>query len=157
MGKEWRSVSFTACLSFVVFLFFSPAAFGQAPIKLNYSVFFPAHHIHSVLAVEWGKEIEKRTNGRVKVDVFPGGTLTPADKCYDGVEKGTQAILRGRNMTAKLSSRPSEASGGIFLLISIYKRCKFIKIPRLISFARNDTPCHPDHPFCHPERSRGIF
>jgi len=92
MGKEWRSVSFTACLSFVVFLFFSPAAFGQAPIKLNYSVFFPAHHIHSVLAVEWGKEIEKRTNGRVKVDVLPGGTLTPADKCYDGVEKGISDI-----------------------------------------------------------------
>lgn len=92
MGKEWRSVSFTACLCFVVFLFFTPAAFGQAPIKLNYSVFFPAHHIHSILAVEWGKEIEKRTNGKVSVAVFPGGTLTPADKCYDGVEKGISDV-----------------------------------------------------------------
>ncbi len=75
----------------VIFMgaYFAPAAFGQAKvIKLNYSVFFPAPHVHSVLAMEWGKEIEKRTNGRIKIDVLPGGTLTPADKCYDGVEKG---------------------------------------------------------------------
>jgi TRAP-type C4-dicarboxylate transport system substrate-binding protein len=44
------------------------------------------------LSVEWGKEIEKRTNGRVKVTMFPGGTLTPSDKCYDGVVKGLSHI-----------------------------------------------------------------
>lgn len=88
MRKFWRSLFFTVCLSCVGFAVFTSSASGQTPIKLNYSVFFPAPHIHSVLAVEWGKELEKRTNGRVKVDVLPGGTLTPADKCYDGVEKG---------------------------------------------------------------------
>jgi TRAP-type C4-dicarboxylate transport system substrate-binding protein len=44
------------------------------------------------LAGEWAKEIEKRTEGRVKITVFPGGTLTPADKCYDGVVKGISDI-----------------------------------------------------------------
>lgn len=69
------------------------AAFGQAKeIKLNYSNFFPAPHKNSILAAEWAKEIEKRTNGLVKITLFHGGTLTPADKCYDGVTKGLSDI-----------------------------------------------------------------
>ena len=88
MRKFWRFISFTVCVFCVGFIFFVSPASSQPPIKLNYSVFFPAPHIHSLLAVEWGKELEKRTNGRVKVDVFPGGTLTPAAQCFDGVEKG---------------------------------------------------------------------
>lgn len=72
---------------------FTGAAFGQAKeIKLNYSNFFPAPHKNSVLAGEWAKEIEKRTNGKVKITLFHGGTLTPADKCYDGVVKGLSDI-----------------------------------------------------------------
>jgi TRAP-type transport system periplasmic protein len=72
---------------------FTGAAFGQAKeIKLNYSNFFPAPHKNSVLAAEWAKEIEKRTNGQVKITMFHGGTLTPADKCYDGVTKGLSDI-----------------------------------------------------------------
>jgi len=68
----------------------SASAFGQT--KLNYSTFFPAPHKNSVLADEWGKEIAKRTNGKVQVTMFYGGTLTPADKCYDGVVKGISDI-----------------------------------------------------------------
>jgi TRAP-type C4-dicarboxylate transport system substrate-binding protein len=49
-------------------------------------------HQNTVLAMEWAKEIEKRTAGRVKITIFAGGTLTPADKCYDGVEKGISDI-----------------------------------------------------------------
>jgi TRAP-type C4-dicarboxylate transport system substrate-binding protein len=62
------------------------------PIELTYSIFFPATHQNTLLAIGWAKEIEKRTDGRVKITVFPGGTLTPADKCYDGVEKGLSDI-----------------------------------------------------------------
>ena len=78
------------CAMVVVSVFLSTAAFAQ--IKLNYSNFFPAPHKNAVLSVEWGKEIEKRTNGKVQVTVFPGGTLTPADKCYDGVVKGISDV-----------------------------------------------------------------
>jgi TRAP-type C4-dicarboxylate transport system substrate-binding protein len=62
------------------------------PIELTYSIFFPATHQNTLLANEWAAEIGKRTAGRVKITVFPGGTLTPADKCYDGVEKGLSDI-----------------------------------------------------------------
>ncbi|MBI5249565.1 MAG: TRAP transporter substrate-binding protein [Desulfomonile tiedjei] len=60
--------------------------------ELTYSIFFPATHTHSVLASEWAKEIEKRTNGAVKINMFPGATLTPADQCYDGVVKGISDV-----------------------------------------------------------------
>ena len=70
-----------------------PAAFAQAkPLELSYSIFFPAPHKNTALAGEWAKEVEKRTNGAVKITLFPGGTLTPADKCYDGVVKGISDI-----------------------------------------------------------------
>jgi len=71
---------------------FSNAWAQTRPIELSYSIFFPAPHKNTVLAGEWAKEIEKRANGRVKITIFPGGTLTPADKCYDGVEKGISDI-----------------------------------------------------------------
>jgi len=61
-------------------------------IKLSYSIFFPPTHGQCIAAVEWAKEIEKRTEGRVKIDVFPGGTLTPANECYDGVVKGVSDL-----------------------------------------------------------------
>ncbi len=63
-----------------------------ATVELTYSIFFPATHGHTVLATEWAKEIEKRTNGAVKINMYPGATLTPADQCYDGVVKGISDI-----------------------------------------------------------------
>lgn len=91
--KHWKLASLFLCLSVIGFSFFISCAFAQVkPIELNYSNFFPASHRHSIITVEWGKEIEKRTNGRVKITVFTGGTLTPADKCFDGVVKGISDI-----------------------------------------------------------------
>lgn len=66
------------------------AAFAQ--VKLTYSIFFPASHRNSVLAAAWAGEVEKRTGGKVKITLFYGGTLTPADKCYDGVVNGISDI-----------------------------------------------------------------
>ena len=80
-------------LLLVGLLVFGLSAYAAAkPIELSYSIFFPAPHKHTILATEWAKEIEKRTNGAVKITMFPGGTLTPADKCYDGVVKGISDI-----------------------------------------------------------------
>ena len=69
-----------------------PTLGQMKPIELTYSIFFPAPHKNTILANEWAKEVEKRTQGRVKITLFPGGTLTPADKCYDGVVKGISDI-----------------------------------------------------------------
>jgi TRAP-type C4-dicarboxylate transport system substrate-binding protein len=61
-------------------------------IELTYSCFFPATHGNAIAAQEWINEIQKRTGDRVKISFFPGGTLTPADQCYDGVVKNISDI-----------------------------------------------------------------
>lgn len=86
--RSWRVTSLVICL-FVFGLSSSiSSAFAQAkPVELNYSIFFPAPHKATIHTIEWAKEIEKRTQGMVKITVFPGGTLTPPDKSYDGIVK----------------------------------------------------------------------
>lgn len=65
---------------------------AQQPITLTYSVFFPATHVQSKLAEAWSQEVEKRTNGKVKVEVYAGGTLTKGPQVYDGVVSGISDI-----------------------------------------------------------------
>lgn len=84
---------------FVMSLFIVPAfclsfTTGAAAktIKLTYSNFFPPTHIQSKLAESWCREVEKRTHGRVKIQYYPGGTLTKAPQCYDGVVEGLSDI-----------------------------------------------------------------
>ena len=61
---------------------------AQPEFRLTYSVFFPATHVHSQLAVEWANEVYKRTNGRVKIDVAPGCVLSSAGENYECVVQG---------------------------------------------------------------------
>lgn len=61
-------------------------------IQLTYSVFFPPTHVQAVLARQWADEIGVRTEGRVQINVFAGGSLTKADQCYQGVVDGISDI-----------------------------------------------------------------
>jgi len=56
--------------------------------EFTYSVFFPPVHKNSILAQKFADEVNARTNGRVKITVFTGGTLTKAPQVYDGVVNG---------------------------------------------------------------------
>ncbi len=91
-----RKLSVTIFLVFVLSVvgpvFLSTATVHAETYNLTYSIFFPATHGQAKAGEAWAKEIEKRTQGRVKVTVFPAGTLTPADQCYDGVVKGISDI-----------------------------------------------------------------
>ena len=63
-----------------------------AAVKLTYSVFFPPTHVQAKLAVEWAEAVKARTGGQVQITVFPGGSLTKADQCYQGVVDGVSDI-----------------------------------------------------------------
>ena len=76
----------------LVFLLNSPAFAGSKTIELKYSSFFPAQYGLGQAADAWAKEVEKRTNGKVKITVYPAGTLTKAGECYEGVVMGTSDI-----------------------------------------------------------------
>jgi TRAP-type transport system periplasmic protein len=64
-------------------------------IKLTYSIFFPPTHVQCKLANEWAAEVAQRTGGRVEVTVYPGGSLTKAPQCYQGVVDGVSDIGHG--------------------------------------------------------------
>ena len=72
-------------------------------ITLTYSDLFPATHVNAKMAAAWCKEVEKRTNGKVKITYYPGQSLTKGKEAYDGVVNGlsdlAQSVLqytRGR-------------------------------------------------------------
>lgn len=73
------------------------------PIELSYSIFFPPSHIQTVTAEAWARAIEERSDGRIRITIYPGGSLTKAPQCYDGVVNGISdlgmscfAYTRGR-------------------------------------------------------------
>jgi TRAP-type transport system periplasmic protein len=85
----------------------------QKTITLNYADYFPATHKQARLVDQWCKEVEKRTNGRVKVTPFHGSTLTPAPMIYDSVTKGiadigmgTLGYTRGRFPLSEFTDHP---------------------------------------------------
>ena len=56
--------------------------------KLTYSIFFPPMHIQAKTGMDWAAEVENRSGGRIQIAVHPGGTLTKADQCWQGVLNG---------------------------------------------------------------------
>jgi len=91
MQKKTTGRRFTILLAAAAVTLVSWTA-AEAATSLTYSIFFPAAHAQAKAAEAWAKEIEKRSAGQVKISLFPGGTLTPADQCYDGVVKGISDI-----------------------------------------------------------------
>lgn len=116
--KEHNVVSFAAVVVFAVLFLLTSPAFSQT--KLSYSILFPPTHRHAALASDWAKEIQKRTNGKVIINMFPGGTLTTPDKAYDGVVKGISDVAlivagytRGRFPLSEVIDLPLGYKNGV--------------------------------------------
>lgn len=60
--------------------------------KLTYSIFFPPMHVQAKTGMEWAAEVEKRSEGRLQITVHPGGLLTKADQCWQGVISGVSDL-----------------------------------------------------------------
>ncbi len=89
-----KKLILTCAIVVAVFSFLSmtPTDAPAKNVKLTYSNFFPPTHIQSKLPEAWCKEVEKRTQGRVKVQYFAGQTLLKAKQTYDGVVDGIADI-----------------------------------------------------------------
>ncbi len=84
---------FLATIIFLVTFTIYPLGTSHAKkFELTYANFFPPTHIHGKLGKMWCEEVEKRTNGLVKITYFPGGTLLKGPTIYDGVVKGIADI-----------------------------------------------------------------
>jgi len=109
----------TIVLSAFVLGLFSVTISEAKTVNLTYSIFFPASHGQCQAGMSWAKEIEKKTNGSVRITVFPGGTLTKANQCFDGVVKGISdigmscfAYTRGRFPVMEAADLPLGYSDG---------------------------------------------
>jgi len=93
MKKRWFTIMPVTLLIAVTLLMMAALSVAQAATtQLTYSIFFPSTHGQAKAGESWAQEIEKGTNGQVKINVLAGGTLTPADQCFDGVVKGISDI-----------------------------------------------------------------
>jgi TRAP-type transport system periplasmic protein len=61
---------------------------GAEVIKLKAANYLPVTHKMSLLTGWFCDEVKKRTNGRVEITYYPGGTLLSPVKMYDGVVTG---------------------------------------------------------------------
>jgi len=70
------------------------AAPAAEVIELKASVWQPPMHpVVQQVYIPWGKMIEKRTNGRVKIKWFLGGTLVKAEQGLSAVKSGLADIV----------------------------------------------------------------
>ena len=165
--RHWKLIALLLCLAVFGFCFLTSSTFAQT--KLSYSIFFPAPHKHSVLAAEWGKEIEKRTNGRVVVTMHYGGTLTPAPQVYDGVVKGLSDIgmsvcgyTRGRFPLTEVVELPLSHRSGLAITkvineyISKFKPKEFDDVKMMYMHAHGPGLLHTKKPVNKLEDVKGM-
>jgi TRAP-type C4-dicarboxylate transport system substrate-binding protein len=76
-------------LGFFAFAFVPLAVQAQEKaMKLRLSSMWPAQHPLTKTFDQWGKDVEKATEGRITVTVFAGSTLSPPMQVYDNTAKG---------------------------------------------------------------------
>lgn len=76
----------------VLGLCFSTGALAQKTINANFGHGFPASSIHHQAAMEFQQEVEKLSDGSIKVHVFHSGQLGSAREMFEGLQLGTQEI-----------------------------------------------------------------
>lgn len=84
--------TFTAALSAAALSLGFGGQASAAEITLKYAFFAPEGTFPGQQMLHWAKELNKRTNGKVEVQTFPGGTLLGAREMWDGVSMGIADI-----------------------------------------------------------------
>jgi TRAP-type C4-dicarboxylate transport system substrate-binding protein len=92
-----RSLGIVFCLALFVFALSvyvapHPALGAEKTFTLKVTNFLPPGHQASLAFDQWGKDLEKATNGRVKVKLYHSATMASAVQQYDAVVKGIADI-----------------------------------------------------------------
>lgn len=144
LGRIFTVFSLSALVIMTAF----PAVSSAGPVQLSYANFPPAPTFPCVQMERWKSEVEKRTNGKVAVNTFPGGTLLDAKDMMDGVISGQadigclcMAYQPGRFVLTNATSLPlgiPSAKVGSLVLWDLYNKYKpesFKKVKVLTMFA----------------------
>lgn len=116
-------------------------------LTLNYANFPPAPTFPCVQMERWKTQVEQKTNGEIKINTFPGGTLLGARGMMDGVIAGQadigclcMAYQPGRFTVTNAVSLPlgiPDSETGSLVLLDLYKQYKpsaFKKVKVLTMF-----------------------
>lgn len=137
-------------------------------IELTYAFFAPANTFPAVQMEKWAEELEERSNGRVKVNTFPGGSLLTAENMYEGVANGIADIglssttyEPGRFPLLAIADMPSGypnssvASKVVHQLISEYHPEAFDQFKIITSFATEPSFIQSQSPISSLEELNG--
>jgi len=79
-------------LSGVTFVLLPDISAAKPTTVMRFASYFPTAAKQSKLLEDFCKEIGEKTNGKVKIDFYGGGSLLKATKVYDGVSQGIADI-----------------------------------------------------------------
>ena len=109
---------FSVVLTIVCVIMVVSVSRAAEVIKLKYANYLPTTSSISQLSSDFCDEIKKRTNGRVEISYYPGGTLLTAPRMFDGVVQGLAdigmahlAYTRGRFPVMEVLNLPLGFSG----------------------------------------------
>lgn len=152
MRQKWGHVIIGIFLAAFMIATLMPMDAQAGPIKLSYANFPPAPTFPCVQMERWKKEVEKRTQGKVVIDTYPGSTLLGAKDMMDGVIAGQanigclcMAYQPGRFILTNATSLPvglPNAKVGSLVLWDIYKKynpAAFEKVKVLTMFTTAPT------------------
>lgn len=76
----------------VLAIFLIPGLGCAKTYKFNYSWFAPTTEPHQQVVEYFISELDKRSDGQIKISYYPAGSLVPAAQAWDAVEKGITDI-----------------------------------------------------------------
>lgn len=131
--KRKPDARLTLCLVVsLITLLLMPIGATAGSISLSYANFPPAPTFPCVQMERWKTEVEKRTDGKVSIKTYPGGTLLGAKEMMDGVIAGQadignlcMAYQPGRFIVTNATSLPlgiPNARTGSLALWDLYKK-----------------------------------
>lgn len=86
-------IRYTVLAAVIGVLFHSTVMAADKAIELRFAQITPAAHpYYSAISEPWAKEIEKRTGGKVKITLYPVGTLVSGEVMYSSIIDGITDI-----------------------------------------------------------------
>jgi TRAP-type C4-dicarboxylate transport system substrate-binding protein len=157
---------FTAMIFAMAWL---PGDVAAGPIQLTYANFPPAPTFPCVQMERWKKEVERRTDGKVAIQTFPGGTLLGAKNMMDGVIAGQadigclcMAYQPGRFLITNATALPvgfPNATAASLTLWDLYKKYRpeaFAKVKVLTMFTCAPADIYAKVPVRNLEDLKGL-
>jgi TRAP-type C4-dicarboxylate transport system substrate-binding protein len=134
MEKRNRSKGVAVLLAVALMMAFLPMSAAAETQTLSYANFPPAPTFPCVQMERWKTEVEKRTDGKVRINTFPGSTLLGAKDMMDGVIAGQadigclcMAYQPGRFIVTNATGLPvgiPDARTGSLALLDLYRKYK---------------------------------